>query len=316
MWKRNLKLTSMAMATLTVLQATDSLAATTRTSSPRTAYSRGGDVYQRPSNRSAQRVKRLKENTDPGNSSTASESPRSWTQNISMDYWADFRGGPVSNPESPYTTDASGKYSEDNLINMFNEITTNYRFTENTGVALYVPFVFVPVMGKGFEMADAGIKVFNRGTISSGGFRLNTSGFIQAPTSEGSRNRNMILSAKFTPSFSFSPTGSRFTFGALTEAKSYLGVSTGKDFKFWALPYVNYRISPQFSLNLMYEMETLHMVGDDTFKLGNSSTDLQPGVIWNITPSVSFQPYLRFFTGNRVGWNNMTLCAIVSATLF
>jgi hypothetical protein len=127
----------------------------------------------------------------------------------------------------------------------------------------------------------------------------------------------MTFAIKTTPNVRYLIPQSNFKVGAWTEAKSYLGVTQGKAFKLYAAPYVGYSLSDSLALNVGYEMEADHypIPGISSLDFKSYQTDLQPGVVWNITPHIMVNPYVQLFTGNKVTLDNSALGAVISATL-
>lgn len=248
--------------------------------------------------------------------STNDASGPSLLDRLYVNYFGIFHGEPLNNLGSTYTVDRNGVQSKYSAINLDSEITTAYMFTSDFGVGPDIPFLLVPVMGQGVILGDVGVKAFDRKTISYRGFDLYTNLILQAPTSKASEARNETMGVKMTPYVRYSFPKSRFTVGAWTEEKAYLGVTTDKTFKLYGAPYVNYRLTSNFSLNLEYEMEAHHNVGDvGMMNFTMYQTDLEPGVVWMITPKIMFNPYLQIFTTNQISSDNMALGAVISATV-
>jgi hypothetical protein len=201
-----------------------------------------------------------------------------------VNYFGIFHGESLSNLSSPYTVDRNGQLSTYSGVNFDSEITAAYMFTDNIGAGPDIPFLLVPVLGQGVILGDLGVKV--------------------------------TMCVKMTPYVRYSFPKSRFTVGAWTEEKAYLGVTYDKTFKLYAAPYVNYRLTSTFSLNLEYEAEAHHNIGDTgMMNFTMYQTDVEPGVVWMITPKVMFNPYVQIFTTNSVSSDRTALGAVISATV-
>lgn len=246
------------------------------------------------------------------------EAGSSWNlvDHLSVSYFGNFHGGTLNDLGSPYTVDHAGKISKTSAVNFDSELNAAYMFDSSVGVGPVVPFFFMPVMGQGVSLGDVGVKAFNKKAYSSENLNVYANIIFQLPTSDGSKARDMDFAIKTTPNVRYSFAGTRWTTGAWTEAKAYLGVSSGKTFKLFGAPYVNYQILPTLSANLLYEMEAQHVKNDSSaLNFTNVQTDLCPGVIWNITPHVLVNPYVQLFTGNTVSWDRAAVGAVISATL-
>lgn len=249
--------------------------------------------------------------------STSSVTPRSgsFVDSLYLNYFATFHGAPLNDLGSPRTVDQKGKPSKFNSINFDSEITAAYLLAPGIGVGPAIPFLAVPVLGQGIILGDLGVKAFNKKTISYKGFNLSTNLILQAPTSKSSQARQMDFAVKTTPALRYSVPASRFTVGAWTEAKAYLGVIKDKTFKLYAAPYANYQLIPNLSLNLEYEMEWHHDVNRPTMDFATYQTDLQPGFVWNVTRDILVNPYVQISTTQNVNSDRMAVGAVISATV-
>jgi len=238
-------------------------------------------------------------------------------KNLYLNYFAIVHGTPLNDISSPYTLDHNGKHSKTsfNTINFDSEVTAAYMVTKDIGIGPSIPFLLIPVQGQGLVMGDVAIKTFDKHLISYNGLNISGNLYVQAPTAKVDKDRGMNVGLKTTPAIRYAFPSSRFAIGSWNEAKLYEGVSTGKSFKLYTLPYVNYSLNPSVSLNLGYEIETDHMKGDSAMNFTTVETDLQPGVVYFITPKVMVNPYLQIFTGNKITSDRMALGAVISATV-
>lgn len=231
-----------------------------------------------------------------------------------VNYFGTYHGGTLSDMGGSHTVNQIGAPSAQ-AIYFDSEVTTAYMITPTIGVGPDIPFYLSPVKGQGATIQDVGIKTFDRQLISYNGFNMYANLIIQAPTSDYSRGRNEEVGIKSTPNFRYNFPASRFAVGAWTELKDYVGVTSGKQFKTYAAPYVNYTLTPTLSLNLEYEMEADKMYDTQGIDFTNYGTDLQPGFVWLITPKVLVNPYVMVFTGNHVNTDTAAVGAVISATL-
>jgi hypothetical protein len=233
-----------------------------------------------------------------------------------VNYFGIFHGESINNISSPYTVDRKGALSTYSGVNFDSEITAAYMFTDNIGAGPDIPFLLVPVLGQGVILGDLGVKAFDTKTVSYRGLNLYTNLILQGATSKSSQAHNETLGVKMTPYVRYSFPRSRFSVGAWSEEKAYLGVTSDKTFKLYAAPYVNYRLTSTLSLNLEYEAEAHHNLGDTgMMNFTMYQTDIEPGLVWMITPKVMFNPYLQVFTTGTVSSDNMALGAVISATV-
>jgi hypothetical protein len=232
-----------------------------------------------------------------------------------LEYSAVFKGASILDPGSAYTVDRNGDPSAKTGINLDGDVTAGYLFTRSLGAGVVVPFVLTPVMGRGAELGDVGVKGFDRKLLTLGDWGFSTSLTLQAPTSESSSKRGMDFAAKLAPKLKYRPSGSRFLAGLRTEGKAYVGAEKGKTFKLAGAPYVGYQLTRSLSLSLEYELELLHFVDDPSWSTFSvQQADLRPGVVWDVTSKIMLNPYLQVFTTtNEISMDRMALGAYVSA---
>jgi len=236
---------------------------------------------------------------------------------IYMGLTSTFHGTPLNNLGSEYSVDRTGKEKRSNYNSILfdSELGTGYRISKNVGVGAVVPFLMSVSRGQGFILGDVGLKVYNNHTIDAGGLHVATNLMLQAPTSDSSADRDMKFAVKTTPSARYSFAHSSFSTGVYTEAKDYLGVSKEKTFKLWALPYLQYSVSDNFALNMGYEMEWHHDVGRKGLGFDTYMTDLQPGVVITVMKGVIVNPYVQFYTMDKVDFDHAAVGAFMSANI-
>ena len=57
------------------------------------------------------------------------------------------------------------------------------------------------------------------------------------------------------------------------------------------------------------------MVNRATFDFTTYETDLQPGFVYMITPTILVNPYVQLFTGNKITSDSTALGAVITARL-
>lgn len=248
-------------------------------------------------------------------------------ENLSLDFFTvvhgpsldKLDGQSVDSQGRPATTkDDAGKTVRQGLY-LDSDLSGAYMFTKDVGAGVTVPFLAFSTYGQGLVLGDVGVKAFNKKLINSNGLTVSGNFILQAPTSQYSRDRGMTAGFKTTPSVRYSIPDSRFKVGSWTEAKYYAGVDSGKSFKLFAAPYVNYQVARTLSLNVQYTMEWDHNVGKNgdagLLNFRTYETDLQPGVVWNVTPHLLFNPFVQIFTTKTATSDSAAVGAVVSATL-
>lgn len=239
---------------------------------------------------------------------------------IYLNFFTIFHGPGVTNVDKPYTPNIGDGHTvakDGNQMNFDSEFTAAYLLTNNIGIGPVIPFFLYPVQGKGISLGDVGIKAFNKKMVSTHDLNIYANMIFQIPTSQYSHAdfRRMDFALKTTPNIRYSVPNTRYTIGAWTEMKAYFGVNSGKTFKLYGAPYVNYQLTPNFSWNLEFEIEADHMYGTSNGRLTTAETDVMPGFIYIITPKIIVNPYLQIFTGQKISMQNTAVGAVMSASL-
>ena len=244
---------------------------------------------------------------------TANSSKSDFLDHMHANFFGTLHGPALNHLDAAETVDQNGKLAKSPMY-LDSEAGATYMFDNNYGVGAVLPF-YLYGRGEKAQIGDAGIKFVSKKTVSDSNFNLYTNFILQFSTSDYSKNRGQEIAFKTTPNVRYTLQGTRYTVGAWTEAKSYYGAKSGKVFKLYAAPYINYQLNPSLSLNLEYEMEADHFAKTSASDFQMYQNDLLPGVVWMITPTVMFNPYLQIFTANKLSSDRMALGALFSASI-
>jgi hypothetical protein len=153
-------------------------------------------------------------------------------------------------------------------------------------------------------------KLINKGNLTAvGDLRF------YVPTSHLSRENGLMtgITTRFVPSYT--PTGSRFTFGTIFSHTWYVHdgrvdsvnptATTAWSSEFYVGPNLSYQISPKVALTALYEFDAVRMANasgllnytSDTHT-ANGYTDFEPGVNVDITPNIYINPFLNMYPGS------------------
>lgn len=232
-----------------------------------------------------------------------------------LSYSATYKGQPLNDIGSSRTVNREGLKDLKSGINFDSEVNAGYKFSNEIGAGVVVPFLLFPVQGRGFVLGDIGVKAYDKKAIATKDVTVSANLILQAPTSTFSQDNEMFLGVKTTPSVVYRVPGSHFRLGSLSEAKAYLGATKDKTFKLYAKPFAEYALSDSFAFNVGYEMEWHHKPERPFLQFATYKTALMPGFTWNITPKIYINPYVQIFTTADVGSDTMALGAYLSAAV-
>lgn len=228
--------------------------------------------------------------------------------------FSNFHGPALNHLDAAETVDSKGKLSKSAMY-FDTEAALAYALDDKMSIAVIYPF-FIYARGEHAQSGDAGLRLSNKKVFSGSNYSVNSNFAVQFSTSDYSRNRGQDIAFKFTPNGRYIFQGTRFSMGAWTEAKAYVGVTSGKAFKLWASPYLSYQMNPTVSFNMNYEMETDHFANKgEALDFQAYQSDLMPNVVFNITPSFMVNPYLQIYTNDKISTDRMALGALISAAL-
>ena len=245
--------------------------------------------------------------------------PSAWDRikdSIYLNLFSNFHGTPTDKPLARKTPNISGwDNNKSTSIYFDTTVVGAYMFNKDVGFGPEWNFFYTPIHNEGMQLQDSGVRIFNNHLIHSGNFNVYGNVILQKAMSGYSLNRGETYGIKTTPHIRYKFGNSGWTTGAFTELKSYLGVTSGKDFKYWALPYVNYDFNDTFGLTVGYEMEAKHQLHTSAYTVTNDHTDLQPGIRWWVKKNFLVSPYVNLYTGNKITAKNSYLGCLISLTL-
>jgi hypothetical protein len=253
--------------------------------------------------------------------SVSSASP-SIAEKITVSYLGVFYGGPVNAPVSAMQPDAAtGSLSQENgaaPIFMKHYIRPYYKLSDNitAGPVVYWKTIY----GKGAELQDCDVRVSHSKFLTLGNFNMAADVRLAPPTSKASQDKNAIGYVLSKQIMTYDVPETKLTVGVTTYglARAH-GVAPSdvklaesrKDFELYVGPNVSYQLTPTVALQALYEAGASHNLNGGMVSDG---TDFEPGVSWDILPSLNFNPYLDFKTDPGVGVraDNTTIGAVLS----
>ena len=253
---------------------------------------------------------------------TSEATDHSIMDDMYINYFGIYHGPQVGNPGSPYTLTNKGlqpksAYSDGtNSQNFDSELTAAYMVTKDFGIGGYAQFNLYTVRGYGATMGDAGIKMFDKHFVRTPQLNVYANLILEAPIGYDAV-RGVDFKVKMTPNFRYDFSGTRYSVGAWTEETFYLGasdkMSNNKAMKIDLLPYALYQLAPKWALNVTYEYETDHMAGKSNMDFTAYQSDIMPGFVYTIAPKIIVNPYLQFFTTEKIALDRTALGATLTA---
>jgi len=248
---------------------------------------------------------------------------------LNINYFGIFYGPSVGNPTTGYQPDLGGKPDHDHPLLVRNFATFSHNFSDQLSLAATGYWTWQPVAPQSLDVQDPFLRLAYNSLVHVGGFNLYGDFRIHFPLSSLSQQMNEKLGAQLFEAGTYQVDQSKFMLGLyfsqranffghqkiITYQGRYYWQPAGDDLEFYLAPNINYQVSPKVSITVLYEMYASHTLGQKLFSLNSDGTDLEPGVAWEITPSIMLNPYLNLLTGGKVSLNSTSFGMMLSINL-
>lgn len=233
-------------------------------------------------------------NTDENDTSGWSFRDRTY-----LNYYGILYGPSIAQPSSFQSTPAGEQSALPIYIR--NYATAGYAIDTLFSASATAYWVHVPVNGQKFYLRDPYLRLAMADIINSGGWNYYVDTRFHLPISDVSKEADLLVGLQNFQVLTFTPSDSRLTLGTYGSARLNLFGSrgTGSDLELYFGPNLSYRLTPTVAATVLYEMSISHAYGDEAFSFINDGNDVQPGISWDITPSINFNPYLTIYTGSE-----------------
>ena len=258
--------------------------------------------------------------TSASNSSTAVAQPR-LSDHFTADYIGLFGGGALSDLGGSYSPGPNGKPNTATPQQLENYVGASYKISDTLKVGPRAHFYYSPVQGKNITMFDPLLQITNTDLYSRGNFKL--SGYARAylPVTAESTDSGRQIQFRFLLNPNYDVPHTRLTIGAYTYAQpASFSRFDDKNTTFTAYfaPYLNYQLTRTVAITSLYEMAAVRMQrqGGGLADFNNGGTDFEPGVNWDVSPNLSLNPYLNFYTGNQVSMDSTSINMLIVGKFF
>lgn len=254
-----------------------------------------------------------KESTDTQTES----STMTFGDRVSLNYFAIFYGPSVGEPSS-YQATPTGERDENRPLLVKNYLSAGYRLSDYVSASATGYWAWRPVLGQQVFMRDPYVRIGHSSLINSGNFNLYADARLHFPITAGSREMDMLAGLQTFQMATYQLGASRWTLGLYGSARfNVYGVQGigNPDLELYIGPNVNYQVSRNLALTLLYEMGTTHYYGDDPMNFYSEGSDLEPGLSWDITPRINVNPYLTIYTGEKISFDTTAFGMTLSLSL-
>jgi hypothetical protein len=232
---------------------------------------------------------------------------------FSLGFYSILYGPSVEHPTS-YQPKPTGGDNKDLPVDLRNFLTLAYALDQYLAVSATGYWLYKPVLGQSMTMRDPYARVSYEDIMHFSQATWYGDLRVHFPVTDLSRDQDMLAGVQTYHTLTYPIPGSRFTTALDASARVNVFGSQGRgdDLELYAGPSLSYLLHPNFSLTLLYEMGASHQFGAKAFDLYNDGTVLEPGFSWDILPSLTINPYLNLYTGNKVTLSSTSIGATLS----
>ena len=236
---------------------------------------------------------------------------------ISVNYFALLFGPGIQNSTS-YQPTIHGQPDLANPILIKNYLGAGYNISNDIAVTPTAYWAYRPVQGQSMTLQDPYLMVSDAALYHS---ELGTNWYgdvrFHFPVTAASQAAQLRAGVQTFHYVSQELQGTRVTFGMSSSLRGnfYGRQGYGTDVELYAAPNVSYQITPLLSGLVRYELNGSHNYGDSFTHFNNDGTDIEPGVIWNVTNNLMINPYLNFTTGGSISLSSTSIGAYLNWTM-
>lgn len=215
---------------------------------------------------------------------------------VSLVIAAGFAGPAVTNLNS-MTPDADMNLSPERFDTQF---VGGYKLAPNLEVGAAAQVLYQPVQGHDLTFANAWLRAQRSKILPNGPFSLTVDLRAYTPATAALQAQNFLTGFRTSQAFNY--TTGKLTLGTYSFVRQNI-YSTAEDgvklHTFYVAPNASYSLSDNVQATLWVDLIQLnHFKGDTGFFGTNAPWDIEPGINWDVTKSISFNPYVNFFPGN------------------
>ncbi len=239
-------------------------------------------------------------------------------EKANLSLWSYYRGGALTGLGDAYQPGVDGAADATSPQSIEGLVTAGYKFDKDNSLNI-VPHFFVfpgknegspgiksPSVGLDAQMLDPAIQFTRANLINSDGFKLKLSSYVFLPVTSNELRRTAVATAlEQAFNLSYDAPSTRLTLGWYGYLKGYIASADSPDnvrsYKLVGAPYANYQLTPKLAATVWVDLiGSIRQRGSEGFIAGmqNSDADIEPGFNWDITDTISLNPFLNIYPNN------------------
>ncbi len=233
---------------------------------------------------------------------------------VRVKLWSNYSGPQIANP-SKYTTDSFGKTTSKTQTGD-SHLTAAYQLTPGLRPGIGIPFNFLPAADDKMQFKPLYFGLLDMRILEEGNFSFHADLRIYTPFGDIAEAQDVRSGIRTTQTILYRVPNSNWTFGSVTYFRVWMygpkGTGYRNDVEIYFSPFADYRLTKTFYATLWTDVLQLGLQHGGKGGFSNLPVDLQPGVRWEVTPSLSLNPYLNFIPA-RVRLDTVNVGMVVNA---
>ncbi len=213
---------------------------------------------------------------------------------IRLNYFGIFNGPSIKRPSS-YQPDLNGKPDPTRPIVMRSFLGLGYALTDDVILSGNAYWNMQPILGQETEMMDPFVKLSHRSIWSYGNFNLYGDVRVHLPFSKLSKINDAKYGLQSVQSLTYYiPQITSFVGIVASERfNAFGGRGWGNDLDLYVAPNFYYYFIPNMAFTFLLEFQGSHTFGARPFKFNLDGADIEPGINWDVSSQLSFNPYVH-----------------------
>ena len=228
-----------------------------------------------------------------------------------LNYYGIFYGPSVAKPGS-LQPDASGIPDARRPLMMKNFLGLGYQLSPEMTVTATADWLWQPVLGQQFSLQDPFVMISHNSIFHRDGFNLYADVRGHMGVTSQSRQNDFLFGLQTFQALTYELEGTGFVFGLYSSERfNVFGKQGyGDTFELYLAPNIYYQFTPKLAFSLLYGIQSSKFYG--IMGLHRDGLSFQPGINWDVTSTLSFNPYLNIPTDGKFTLGSISLGMFLS----
>jgi hypothetical protein len=251
------------------------------------------------------------------------------SKHVALTYFNILRGAPLSDVSNRYQPAPDGTLDTTNTQNLESTVTAGWKFSKDWMFGAYTHFFYSPLgnptayNNANMQWLDPALVLSKANMVSIGGLKIKgqlSATFPMSPYDTLQKN-GLITGITPTANILYDIPKTKLTLGLYTYVTAYIpgsnAIENYRTMKLIMAPNANYQITKSFAATLWVDAIQVRRFKHSGFFSGmnNPDMDIEPGVNWDITPYLSFNPFLNIYPSAPT-MNASSLQAVIAGKIF